>query len=147
MGVHADRGAVNLAEFDTLRCDNFELMSRWVSYLRQPPFNVYFSSPLDIDYSMLKAFPEQYCVAPDESSTGPSSRGEPGYAVMGDEGNPEFYADDLLNLRWYRYLFLGRGKPSTHIRVLGTIPREQLAQNAPEELRALIRSIHTTLQN
>jgi hypothetical protein len=146
-GVHADGVSVNLAEFDAFRCDDYEFMSRWVSYLRQPHFNVYFSSPLDIDYSMLKAFPEQYRVAPDEGSTGPSSRGEPGDAVMGDEGNPEFYADELLNLRWYRYLFLGRGKPSTHIRVLGSIPPEQLAQNAPEELRALIRSIHAALQS
>jgi hypothetical protein len=73
-------------------------------------------------------------------------RGDPGNAVMGDEGHPDLYVDDVLNLRWYRYLFLGRGKPSTHIRVLGSIPPNQLAQKAPEELRALIESIHTALQ-
>lgn len=134
-----------LDAFDTFPLGDLTSIRSWVNALRH--HGVYFSSPLDIDYSMLKAFPEQYRVAPDESSTGPSSRGEPGDAVMGDEGKPEFYADDLLNLRWYRYLFLGRGKPSTHIRVLGSILPEQLAQNAPEELRALIESIHTALQN
>ncbi|MEI8603968.1 ATP-dependent nuclease [Pseudoalteromonas sp. B160] len=146
-GVHANGVCENLAEFDSFRCDDYEFMSKWVSYLRAPCFNVYFSSPLDIDYSMLKAFPQQYKVAPDENSTGPSNSSMPGNAVLGDEGNSAFYAHDLLDLRWYRYLFLGRGKPSTHIRVLGTIASEQLAQNAPEELRALVQSIHSAIQS
>jgi putative ATP-dependent endonuclease of OLD family len=135
----------NLNAFDTYPAHDLNNIRLWVNFLRC--YSVYFSSPLDIDYSMLKAFPDQYRVAPDESSTGPSMRGEPGNAVMGDEGSPEFYAGDVLDLRWYRYLFLGRGKPSTHIRVLGSIPSDLLAQNAPEELRALVQSIHTALQN
>ncbi|MFM1684791.1 ATP-dependent nuclease [Aeromonas salmonicida] len=135
----------NLAAFDNSPISDWNNINLWVHWLRG--HKVYFSSPLDIDYSMLKAFPDQYRVAPDESSNGPSMRGEPGDAVMGDEGNPEFYANDLLNLCWYRYLFLGRGKPSTHIRVLGSIQPAQLAQNAPEELRALVQSIHSALQS
>ncbi|MDH1637614.1 ATP-dependent nuclease [Aeromonas caviae] len=135
----------NLAAFDNSPISDWNNINLWVHWLRG--HKVYFSSPLDIDYSMLKAFPDQYRVAPDESSNGPSMRGEPGDAIMGDEGNPEFYANDLLNLCWYRYLFLGRGKPSTHIRVLGSIQPAQLAQNAPEELRALVQSIHSALQS
>jgi putative ATP-dependent endonuclease of OLD family len=135
----------NLAAFDTYPVADLTNISSWVNALRR--YGVYFSSPLDIDYSMLKAFPDQYRVAPDEYSNGPSMRGEPGNAVMGDEGNPELYAGDVHDLRWYRYLFLGRGKPSTHIRVLSSIPPEQLAQNAPEELRALVQSIQIALQS
>ncbi|MCU8075026.1 ATP-dependent nuclease [Shewanella sp. SM29] len=135
----------NLDAFDTYPVADLTNISSWVNALRR--YGVYFSSPLDIDYSMLKAFPYQYRVAPDEYSNGPSMRGEPGNAVMGNEGNPEFYAGDVNDLRWYRYLFLGRGKPSTHIRVLSSIPPEQLAQNAPEELRALVQSIHIALQS
>ncbi|WP_339373508.1 MULTISPECIES: ATP-dependent nuclease [unclassified Vibrio] len=135
----------DLDAFDTFPLGDLTSIRSWVYALRR--HGVYFSSPLDIDYSMLKAFPGHYRVVPDESSNGPSMHGDPGNAVMGDEGHPSFYADDVLNLRWYRYLFLGRGKPSTHIRVLGSIPSEQLAQNAPEELRALIQSIHAALQS
>lgn len=135
----------NLAAFDNYPVSDWNNINQWVQWLRR--HKVYFSSPLDIDYSMLKAFTSHYRVVPDESSNGPSMHGDPGNAVMGDEGYPGFYADDVLNLRWYRYLFLGRGKPSTHIRVLGSIPPDQLAQNAPEELRALVLAIHTTLQN
>ena len=134
----------NLDAFDTFSADAWTSISSWVTALRY--HGVYFSSPLDIDYSMLKAFPEYYQVAPDESSRGPSPSGEPRYSVLGEQGFPVFYNNDLLSLRWYRYLFLGRGKPSTHIRVLGTIPSEQLAENAPEELQALVQCIHRALQ-
>jgi hypothetical protein len=44
-------------------------------------------------------------------------------------------------MRWYRYLFLGRGKPSTHVRVLSAQDPAALAVGAPEELRALLNSI------
>lgn len=146
-GVHAGGVSINLAEFDTFKIDDFDFMTRWVNYLRQAKFNVYFSSPLDIDYAMLKAFPDKYRVVPDANSNGPVMRGDPGNVVMGDEGNPEFYAGHEVDLHWYRYLFLGRGKPSTHIRVLGSISNEQLAQYAPEELRSLVKAIHSILQS
>jgi putative ATP-dependent endonuclease of OLD family len=134
----------NISAFDTHAPDDWAGIRSWVNKLRQ--FGVYFSNPLDIDYSMLNSFPSYYQVPPDEGSNGPSSRGEPRDAVLGEQGSPVYYDDNLSALRWYRYLFLGRGKPSTHIRVIGSIPPEQLAQNAPEELRALVQSIHTTLQ-
>lgn len=142
LGPHRDQSC--LALFNFFPAYDWTNLSAWANALRR--YGVYFSSPLDIDYSMLKAFPDQYCVAPDERSNGPSNRGDPRDAVMGSEGSPELYEDDLQNLRWYRYLFLGRGKPSTHIRVLGSIPSVQLAQNAPEELRSLVQSIHAALQ-
>ena len=135
----------NLTAFDSHQASDLTNITAWTNWLRN--YNVYFSSPLDIDYSMLKAFPDQYRVAPDESSNGPSERGQPGSAVVGEEGSPEFYANEQIDLRWYRYLFLGRGKPSTHIRVLGSITSEQLAQSAPEEILALIQAIHNALQN
>lgn len=135
----------NLNAFDSHNPSDLASINNWVNLLRC--YSIFFSSPLDIDYSMLKAFPDYYRVSPDENSNGPSMRGEPSNAVLGDEGYPAFYSGHEFDLSWYRYLFLGRGKPSTHIRVLGSIPSEQLAQNAPEELRALIKAIHYHLQN
>jgi putative ATP-dependent endonuclease of OLD family len=62
--------------------------------------------------------------------------------VLGDDGVPALYpADHDGPLRWYRYLFLGRGKPSTHVRVLSRLPDAELAAGAPEELRALLTTI------
>ena len=65
----------NLAAFDTCPAPDWTNIRSWVNALRR--YGVYFSIPLDIDYSMLKAFPDQYRVAPDESSNGPSMRGDP----------------------------------------------------------------------
>jgi putative ATP-dependent endonuclease of OLD family len=116
----------------------------WSQFLRSK--NVFFSHPLDIDYSMLKAFPLYYQIPPDADSKGPSSSGLPSDAVLGENGNPNYYSHDIDSLRWYRYLFLGRGKPSTHMRVIGVIPPEQLAEKAPEELKALLTSVIAILK-
>lgn len=135
----------NLLAFDTFPHDNRTHIDSWVDFLRR--FNIFFSSPLDIDYSMLKAFSGYYQVPPEENASGPSLIGDPRDAVLGSEGIHALYADDFHVLRWYRYLFLGRGKPSTHIRVLSQIPSDQLAQNAPDELKALVQTLQHHLEN
>ncbi|WP_316173066.1 ATP-dependent nuclease [Bradyrhizobium sp. SZCCHNRI2049] len=131
--------AANLAAFDGLAPDNTELMTQWTSWLRQ--FHVFFCIPLDLDYSMLQAFPAAYQVL-EPGRQGPSPQGDPRTAVLGEAGRGDLYsaAQDQL-LRWYRYLFLGRGKPSTHVRVLSGQTPEVLTVGAPEELRALLSSI------
>lgn len=135
----------NLLAFDTFPHDNRTHIDSWVDFLRR--FNIFFSSPLDIDYSMLKAFSGYYQVPPEENASGPSLTGDPRDAVLGSDGIHALYADDIHILRWYRYLFLGRGKPSTHIRVLSQIPSDQLAQNAPDELKALVQTLQHHFEN
>ena len=90
---------------------------------------------------MLQAFPGAYQVI-EPGRQGPSPQGDPRTAVLGEAGRGDLYgaAQDQL-LRWYRYLFLGRGKPSTHVRVLSGQTPEVLTAGAPEELRALLASI------
>jgi hypothetical protein len=108
-------------------------------------FHVFFCRPLDLDYSMLRAFFSAYQVL-EPGRLGPRAQGDARSAVLGDHGTGDLYdttKDDLL--RWYRYLFLGRGKPGTHVRVLGTQTSATLKANAPEELRALLESIATRL--
>lgn len=41
--------------------------------------------------------------------------------------------------------FLGRGKPSTHVRVLSAQTSQDLTAGAPEELRAILTSIAARL--
>jgi hypothetical protein len=125
-----------LAAFDS---PDFAQLTVWVNSLRR--FNVFFASPLDLDYSMLRAFPAAYQVA-ESGMRGPSSQGDPRTAVLGDHGQGALYPTDQTQaLRWYRYLFLGRGKPSTHVRVLSSLTSEALSAGAPEELRVLLTSI------
>lgn len=129
----------NLAGFDALAPENVAGLNEWIGWLNR--FHVYFCTPLDLDYSMLQAFPAAYQVI-EPGRQGPSPVGDPRTAVLGDDGLVGLYGapQDAL-LRWYRYLFLGRGKPSTHVRVLSNQDPATLAAGAPPELRNLLSSI------
>lgn len=135
--------AANLARFDVNNIQDEPSLRQWVNFLRQ--FNVFFCAPLDLDYSMLRAFPAAYQVV-EPGRLGPSVQGDPRVAVLGENGRGDLYAQDQEEaLRWYRYLFLGRGKPSTHVRVLSSQAHDILAAGAPEELRALLTTISAHL--
>lgn len=135
--------AADLAAFDTFAAANWTDIQTWARSLRR--FNVFFCEPLDLDYSMLMALQAAYS-APEPGRSGPSPAGEPRDAVLGDRGIHALYdsSQDSL-LRWYRYLFLGRGKPSTHVRVLSGLDSPALASAAPEELKALLGAVAVQL--
>ncbi|MBU4198138.1 MAG: AAA family ATPase [Alphaproteobacteria bacterium] len=135
--------SADLAAFDTFAAANWTSIQTWARSLRR--FNVFFCEPLDLDYSMLMAMQVAYS-APEPGRSGPSPAGEPRDAVLGDGGIHALYdfSQDSL-LRWYRYLFLGRGKPSTHVRVLSGLDSPALASAAPEELKALLGSVAAQL--
>lgn len=141
--LNAAGPVANVAGFNALAQDNVAGLNQWIAWLNH--FHVYFCTPLDLDYSMLQAFPGAYQVI-EPGRQGPSPLGDPRSAVLGDDGLPHLYGapQDAL-LRWYRYLFLGRGKPSTHVRVLSNQDSAVLASGTPQDLRALLSSIVTRL--
>ena len=91
---------------------------------------------------MLQAYPNAYRIL-ETGRTGPAEKSDPVGAVLGEEGDASLYTDATSKeaFRWYRYLFLGRGKPSTHVRVLSTLDSLTLATSIPEELRALLKRV------
>ncbi len=106
-------------------------------------FGVFFAEPLDLDYAMLDRFPTAY-TGLESGERGPRQDSDPTAAVIGDAGTrPEFWSEDarLGQLRWYRYLFLTRSKPATHLRALGRITDAELAEKAPEVIGALVEHI------
>jgi putative ATP-dependent endonuclease of OLD family len=106
--------------------------------------NVFFCSPIDLDMTLLSAFFDDYKVL-EGSQTGPENS-DARTAVLGASGHPEVYAagwDETL--QWYRYLFLGRSKPSTHLRVLTSIEANRLKSGTPEPLDALIELIEEAI--
>jgi hypothetical protein len=46
---------------------------------------------------------------------------------------------------WYRYLFLGRGKPSTHFAAMSQLSAEELASETPSVLKRLIGTMKDKL--
>ncbi|WP_420640235.1 ATP-dependent nuclease [Candidatus Poriferisocius sp.] len=106
---------------------------------------VFYCTPLDLDMMMLKAFPEAYKFIEDVQS-GP--RDSPAReAVLGVVGDQQLYDGWDDELRWYRYLFLGRSKPSTHIRALQRLDPATLAEGTPPPIDAVISRVAEALSN
>jgi hypothetical protein len=63
------------------------------------------------------------------------------------QGSPDIYPAKLdEDFRWYRYLFLGRGKPATHLRALSAVEDADLKKVAPEELVSLLMHVKARLE-
>lgn len=135
---------VNIAQIAAAKADDMATLNGWMTWLEQ--FGVFYAGPLDLDYMMLHAFPTAYRQK-DAGMRGPSGKGDPRDAVLGEEGSPAFYDntyDDTL--RWYRYLFLGRGKPSTHVRVMSRLTQAELLAGMPPPLGRLLQRVKQTLE-
>lgn len=126
--------------------DSLNSMHNWTDYStigdfvsRLEEYNIFFSNPLDIDWSMLKAFFTQYTIL-DDGQRGPQSTIEKAKeAVLKTEGNPALYEEsDNRYFPWYNYLFLGRSKPTTHLTVLNRISTEELCNYMPSEFIRLL---------
>lgn len=112
--------------------------------------NVFFSSPLDIDLLMLDAFPDEYREL-DTGETGPSGEvHEAKKAALKAKGDPNAYGDEWDDdFLWYRYLFLGRGKPSSHLRAMAIAQPEALVEGTPDVIKELLDCIkeHTEVDD
>jgi hypothetical protein len=115
-------------------------MNDWIARLRK--FAIFLCDPLDLDMTMLTAYSEEYRVL-ENGMQGPANDDQAARAVLGKQGDPEAYADEWADdFGWYRYLFLGRSKPATHVRVISRIEDKVLSERAPEVLKALL--VHVT---
>ncbi|MFV8141857.1 ATP-dependent nuclease [Mycolicibacterium senegalense] len=118
-----------------------DAISAWMDHLRT--FRVYFSKPLDLDMALLQHYFTHYTSTLELGARGPKLDSDARKAVVGD--NPEdidyWKRDDVApQLVWYRYLFLNKSKPATHLRVLSAMPDSALAE-PPEYLIELIDDI------
>lgn len=125
----------------------------WIEDFKE--YNVYFSYPIDFDLMVLKAFPNTY-MKPQEGASGPnipSDYSEDNYkalrsayasVIKKDVGDitrdmsriirPELYF-------WYRYLFLGRSKPVSHMRMVTEVSVQELQDNCPQVLKDVVSKI------
>ena len=127
----------------------------WVFHLEK--FRVYFSEPLDLDLSMLRYFPEAYQNI--DGQDGPNIPADNGperdayirrsiSGAIGNETGTELYEglDDLRDLfPWYRYLFLSRSKPVTHLQALAVLEDSELRASAPGPVTRLLAHCNEVL--
>lgn len=126
-----------------------EAMDTWVKKLEKE--NVYFSYPLDIDFSMLSSFEENYKnvmpIGPripenDSDEYQEKINSSIKATLKSEKSIGETYDTKEHELMiWYNSLFLGRGKPSTHIEALLTVENEDFLKEAPPELLRLAQKI------
>lgn len=164
------------AEFEkmhTWNVNDVDVMDGWISALEN--YNVYFSSPLDIDFMMLESIGDKY-KASLESNEGPRIEVEVGgkkhryniqkidltqykkeyldhvnndvkQTLKKEGGTGNTYTQEQKELMlWYNYFFLNRGKPTTHISVLSSMSDEELKNNTPEVISKIIDKTKTILK-
>ncbi|ELA7833039.1 AAA family ATPase [Vibrio alginolyticus] len=125
--------------------------------------NVFFSSPIDIDYSMICSFPEVFCIKdeaynergpvegkPDEEDDDKEAREEAlvkSVLKKGNKGRRFDFGDEWeRNFMWYRYRFLSnKSKPASHVRMYSKIEdlydKDTIKDKVPPELKRLCECI------
>lgn len=143
------------SSYDTLYIEDndIKVMNAWLSFFAGR-YGVFFSSPLDLDFAMLEAFPDAYKgLAPAPRGPRLPPRGGPDYQNAIIQRMKQVLAADVSDapaglgstytpaqqeiFAWYKYLFVDGSKPVTHMRALLTIEDENLSANAPESLKQL----------
>lgn len=139
-----------IEEFHKRNVNDLKSMDTWIKKLESA--DVYFSFPLDIDFSMLKNFQKEYQstmingprIPADEHSSEYDEKlqGSIQATLKNKDAVAKTYSDKEKKLMiWYNSLFLGRGKPSTHIAALKDVEDTTFLANAPKELLRLLEKI------
>lgn len=103
--------------------------------------NVFYSCPLDLDFSLLLTFPEKYGV---EESTPTDSIIK---SVLGKSyfDSTQYSDSELKHFESYHQKFKLGSKPATHIEALANITDSELKANMPESYKHLADAIITKL--
>lgn len=158
-----------LGSFDEMKdwdVENVTEMNKWIKFLEN--YDIYFSSPLDIDFLMINSFKEEYLEILNDSE-GPYIQKLGKIKDLKDEDKQcEEYIKRLENdikdtlkekrtpgntfspeekelMIWYKYFFLTRGKPTTHRVALLNIEDEMLIENMPDVFVKIKRNIESKL--
>lgn len=146
--ILSNKALEEMHTWEMTKDEHAKSLQAWVSGYES--HGIYFSAPLDLDFLMQQSFPAAYKVIP-EGGDGPDIPGEHD-ADRDDEikaaikavlkkkgsGGSTYTDDEKTAFFWYRYLFLGRGKPTTHIQALGNLDDAQLSAKCPDVLRRLV---------
>ncbi len=153
--IGADRDELLLTTNGVLSEDKFEKMHTWdvtkITTLdgwikRLNEYNVFYATPLDLDFLLLKEFFEEYKIAvpkgggpeiPDKGKEASKFAIKLENAIhatlKSDDAKGATYTEEEKELMiWYNYHFLYRGKPSTHLLALSAIEDDVLKKRMPK---------------
>lgn len=130
-------------------------MQEWLDYF-ESSFHVFFSQPLDLDFSLLEAFPDTYKGLAEPPRRGPQlpdidsdeypaaidsriKRVLSCNAADTADGLGTTYTDSQRELfPWYSYLFVDGSKPVSHTRALLRLDDAVLMGQLPQSLERLV---------
>ena len=145
-------GVLSSAEFAEMHewanSEDHVSLHSWLARLRS--HGVFFSKPLDLDLAMLRAFPAAYeAIIP--AGGGPRKSGDAAASVLGAGGAGEAaytgpYAGLPALFPAYRYHFLTRSKPATHIEALSRLNRADMVRAMPTGIKVLLRHLAEKLK-
>lgn len=175
--LKTENGILSDKEFEEMHnwsVDDTKVLQSWIDMLEQ--YNVFFSSPLDIDFLMLEYYEDVYksllskkegprltinendhkCqkFIKDIESFGMSYQeykdritDDVRHTLKDCGGDGHTYSEKQRMLMvWYAYFFLNRGKPSTHIEALSKISDEKLISTMPNVFKQLISASENLLK-
>lgn len=128
-----------------------ETMKGWIKMLEK--HSVFFSYPLDLDFMMLQKYTSPYQDIAIQGPQIPNKVSEPkkfeakkktavAATLKSESATGVTYSEAEKELMiWYNYLFLGRGKPSTHIMALSKIDNKLLKADMPAVLDRMFKRI------
>lgn len=139
-----------IANFHNRKVEHLKSMNTWINKLVLE--DIFFSYPLDIDFSMLLNFVSEYHSTMAQGPRGISDESSEEYQTKLKESiqatlknsnarAKTYTAEEHKAMIWYNSLFLGRGKPSTHIEALKEIDPQTLIEKSPPELLRLVNRI------
>jgi predicted ATP-dependent endonuclease of OLD family len=148
-----DEQLEKMHDWDPSDISNLEF---WLERLKKG--NVFFSAPLDLDFMLLSAFQAQYLAQknrgpqiPNKVNASAAFQEKVKKAVCNTlkskDAIGELYTEaDRELMIWYDYLFLGKGKPITHLEALEGISDKELKEGLPETLKAVFGRIEKLLE-
>lgn len=118
--------------------------SKLISYLES--VNVFFSSPIDIDFAMMSAYPEAYDIDPSELV---APAGETTAAVLGKSHAETtlFSEAELSRFDAYRDRFKRSSKPAGHLEAFSQLNDKELKHGMPESLARMANSVSASLDD
>jgi predicted ATP-dependent endonuclease of OLD family len=116
---------------------------RWLNFLKKR--GVFFSQPLDLDFSLILTFPDAYGISSDDQEAPDEAACR---SVLGkSHAGADWYSDDQMNyFEDYHRLFKVGSKPAAHIEALSNLNLEQIEAELPEQYRELIAYVTAKLQ-
>lgn len=151
--LKVDKGVLSDAEFAEMHtwqdAEDRECLRAWIDCLKK--YGVFFSEPLDLDLSMLSAFPEAYAATIPEGGGPRMTAAKAAEAVLGMSGpGLTLYTGPYERypavFPAYRYHFLTRSKPATHLAALTHIRSRDLKTGMPPVLAEILAHIMKSLR-